>query len=175
MIRIEKISQNNQAALKLPNEPFALFGRLVVSRIGGKWQSHEVLPDDSKQTQIFPNEKYDLTVIEQNGFALGAFAGKTCVGLAIFENRWNHYLYLSDLKVTAAYRRKKIASKLMGTAAKLAKEKGMRGLTTIAQDNNLGANRFYLHYGFEIGGLNTKNYQFTKQKGKADIYYYLDF
>ncbi|WP_051006516.1 GNAT family N-acetyltransferase, partial [Liquorilactobacillus vini] len=172
MIRIERITPNNQVALKLPNEPFALFGRLMVSRIDGKWQFHEVLFDNSKQTQTFPNEKYDLAVIEQNGFALGAFAGKTCVGLAIFENRWNHYLYLSDLKVVAAYRRKKIASQLMDKATKLAKENDMRGLTTIAQDNNLGANRFYLHYGFEIGGLNTKNYQFTKQKGKADIYYY---
>ncbi|UTI85064.1 hypothetical protein NIT60_13990 [Mammaliicoccus sciuri] len=51
----------------------------------------------------------------------------------------------------------------------------MKGIYTIAQDNNLNANRFYLKYGFEIGGLNTKSYQFTQQKGKFDIYYYLDF
>lgn len=173
MISIEKITKNNQAALELPNEPFALNGRLVVSRVNGKWQHQEVLSENG--TQTFPNEDYELAAIEQKGFALGAFAEKNCVGLAVFENRWNHYLYLSDLKVAAAYRRQKIASKLLDNAVELAKENEMQGLMTIAQDNNLGANRFYLRYGFEIGGLNTKNYQFTSQHGKADIYYYLDF
>jgi ribosomal protein S18 acetylase RimI-like enzyme len=173
MIRIEKITKNNQTALELPNEPFALKGRLVVSRVAGKWQHQEVLSENG--TQTFPNEDYELAAIEQKGFALGAFVKKECVGLAIFENRWNHYLYLSDLKVAAAYRRQKIASRLLDSAAALAKENEMWGLSTVAQDNNLGANRFYLRYGFEIGGLNTKNYQFTSQHGKADIYYYLDF
>ncbi|WP_421040573.1 GNAT family N-acetyltransferase [Mammaliicoccus vitulinus] len=70
--------------------------------------------------------------------------------------------------------RKNIATLLLNTAIKISTEHDISGLYTIAQDNNLSANRFYLRYGFSIGGLNTKNYHFINQKGKYDIYYYLE-
>lgn len=42
------------------------------------------------------------------------------------------------------------------------------GLYTVGQDNNLNACLFYLSFGFEIGGLDTKIYENTKQSGKYD-------
>ena len=39
--------------------------------------------------------------------------------------------------------------------------------------NNLNACLFYIGCGFEIGGLNTRVYEGTKQEGKSDIYFYL--
>ncbi|MBF0773415.1 GNAT family N-acetyltransferase [Mammaliicoccus sciuri] len=173
MITIERITKNNEHALKLPNELFELFGKLVVTRTADVWQYHEVLTDSD--TMIFPDENYQLDSIDQKGFAIGAFDDNKCIGLGIFEKDWNQYLYLSDLKVSSSYRGQNVASTLLNAAIELAKDEGIKGIYTIAQDNNLNANRFYLKYGFEIGGLNTKSYQFTQQKGKFDIYYYLDF
>lgn len=173
MITIEKITHNNQQALELPNEPFELFGKLIVTRSNDIWDYYEV--STKHETMIFPDENYQLDIINEKGYALGAFDDNKCVGLAIFENNWNKYLYLSDLKVTSSHRRKNIATMLLNTAIKISTEHDISGLYTIAQDNNLSANRFYLRYGFSIGGLNTKNYHFTNQKGKYDIYYYLEF
>lgn len=173
MINVERITNKNQNALELPNEKFELYGKLIVTRENNIWNYHEVSTET--ESMIFPDENYQLELINQKGFALGAFENNKCVGLAIFENNWNKYLYLSDLKIASSHRRKNIATKLLDAATSEAKENQICGIYTIAQDNNLSANRFYLRYGFEIGGLNTKNYNFTNQKGKYDIYYYLDF
>jgi ribosomal protein S18 acetylase RimI-like enzyme len=173
-IEIKRIDATNQEALRLPNEAFPLFGRLVVERVGGAWQQHEELFSE-RTTQTFPDENYQLADIDAAGFALGAFSEGKCVGLATFEDHWNKYLYLDDLKVNQALRGQRVATQLLDAAGKIAREHGCHGLTTICQDNNLGANRFYLHYGFKIGGLNTEDYHFTSQNGKFDIYYYYNF
>ncbi len=173
-ITIQRIDESNQIALRLPNEPFEMPGRLIVTRTETSWQYEEQLFSSASQ-DVFPDENYKLDAIDQAGFAVGAFDGETCVGLAIFEKQWNHYLYLSDLKVAGTHKRLGIASKLLGAAISIAKQQQLKGLSTVAQDNNLNANRFYLKYGFEIGGLNTKDYHFTNQHGKYDVYYYLDF
>ena len=44
----------------------------------------------------------------------------------------------------------------------------------VEQDNNLGACRFYLKTGFEIGGINTHIYKGTPQEHKKDILFYCD-
>ncbi len=173
-ITIQQIDESNQTALGLPNEPFEMPGRLVVTRTETSWQYEEHLFLSVEQ-DLFPNENYKLDAIEKVGFAVGAFDGETCVGLAIFEKQWNHYLYLSDLKVAGTHKRQGIASKLLDAAISMAEQQQLKGLSTVAQDNNLNANRFYLNCGFEIGGLNTKDYHFTNQRGKYDVYYYLDF
>ncbi|PNZ72247.1 GNAT family N-acetyltransferase [Mammaliicoccus stepanovicii] len=170
---IERITEKNQVALTLPNEPFNLFGKLLVSRTNQSWNHSEILTKSESMT--FPDENYTLNDINRKGFAIGAFERKVCVGLAVFEYNWNNYLYLNDLKVATSHRRQDIATKLIDKAILLTKSENINGIYTVAQDNNLAANRFYLRYGFEIGGLNTKNYHFTNQQGKSDIYYYLDF
>ncbi len=173
-IIIRRINESNQQALQLPNEAFDSPGKLVVTRSEAGWHYHEVL-FESPQRQLFPNENYELELIQRSGLAVGAFEEDMCMGIAILEKQWNHYLYLSDLKVATAYRRRGISSMLLDKAIEIAKTMELKGLSTIAQDNNLGANRFYLKYGFTIGGFNTKDYHFTNQREKSDIYYYLDF
>ncbi|WP_322922233.1 GNAT family N-acetyltransferase [Paenibacillus campi] len=173
-IKCKRIDVSTEQALQLPNEPFDSPGKLIVTRTNTGWQHKELL-FASPERQQFPDEHYQLEAVNQAGFALGAFAGETCVGIAVFEKRWTPYLYLSDLKIAVTHRRQNIASKLLHAAVQIAQAQQLKGLSTVAQDNNLNANRFYLNYGFEIGGLNTKDYHFTNQRGKYDIYYYLDF
>ncbi|WP_203623994.1 MULTISPECIES: N-acetyltransferase [unclassified Lacticaseibacillus] len=175
-IEIKRITQVNEAALRLPNQPFKRFGTLLVTRTETGWHHQEQLSDQTFE-QIFPEENYQLSAIDAAGFALGAFEGSRCVALATFEYdfHFNRYLYLADLKVDPPFRRQRIAAKLLNAAEPLAKAHHKRGLCTIAQGSNLGANRFYLAAGFHIGGLNTNDYRFTTQEGDTDIYYYRDF
>ena len=133
------------------NEPFPLFGRMIVRYDGTSWT-------------------YDPDAADF--IYTGAFDGDTCVGLAVWQRDMFRYLYLYDLKVTGAYRRHGIGELLIDAGMKIARETGLIGVYTIVQDNNLAAARFYLKSGFAIGGLNTRVYDGTSQADKHDIYLY---
>ena len=174
MIRIEKIDREHRKDILLPNEPFALTGKVVPSYVGERW-SYEVrlLPPEQFGEMCFPDEHYDFNAMKESTF-LGAYDGQSCIGLAVLQPGFFRYMYLYDLKVCRAYRGRKIGSLLMDRAREVAREQGYRGLYTQGQDNNVGACLFYLHYGFRIGGLDTEIYKGTRQEGKADILFYLD-
>jgi len=173
MISYRKITQETEDDLRLPNEPFDIFGRLIVLRSENKW-AYETKEFDQIETMCFPDAVYSFEAIDKNGFAVGAYDGPKCIGLAIFEYNWNKYLYLMDLKVNNEYREKGIASQLLKFGQDQAKALNYQGIYTIAQDNNLGACKFYLKSGFVIGGFNTMDYRHTSQREKADVYFYLD-
>ena len=78
------------------------------------------------------------------------------------------YMYLCDLKVSAAARGRGIGMKLIERAKELAREKGYRGIYVVAQDNNLGACLFYMKCGFRIGGFDTEVYRGTAQEGQEE-------
>ena len=173
---IKRITKDDERYLSLKNEPFSLFGEMTVSREHEKWhyEIKKYAPDLVKE-QTFPDEEYNFSEIESNGFAIGAFEGKEIIGLAIFQDQWNKFLYLEDLKVNKAYRGQGVAHKLLKEAKEVAKSKNYKGFWTIGQNNNLAACLFYLKHGFEIGGLDTKVYDYTTQSGKYDIHFYYDF
>ena len=173
MIEIRLLTEKDEAAVRLPNEAFSLFGRLQVSHDETGWHATEerFSPEDVKEL-TFPDENYEIEKVLKEGLAVGAFDGKNCVGVAIFTHDWLKYLYLSDLKVASAYRGQGIAEKMLALGLKKAKEKGYAGIWTIGQDNNLAACRFYLKMGFEIGGLDTLIYRHTKQADKANVHFY---
>lgn len=174
MITYRKITSERSQDLLLPNEPFVLDGKLIVSRINNQW-SYETIMHENNTTMTFPNENYTFEDIDKKGFAVGAYRGEMCVGIAIYEFNWNRFLYLMDLKVNSQYRKKGIASELIKVGQHYAEELEYQGLYTIAQDNNLAACKFYLKQNFVIGGLNTMDYHHTSQQGKADIYFYKSF
>lgn len=171
-VTIRPVTADNADALLLPNQPFARFGHFHVTRDERGWQHSETL-DAQPTTQTFPEEGYKLADIDAAGFALAAYDGTTCVGLATFEWEYNRFVYLADLKVNSDYRRAGIGSQLLDAAKPVAREHGCQGMSTIAQGSNLAANRFYLKYGFQIGGLETFRYEFTSAKGESDIHYWL--
>lgn len=169
----KRITTETKEAIQLPNEPFDLFGKMIVNRINNEW-SYNIELFDEAESVSFPEENYNFDQIQKNGFAIGAFYKEECVGLAIYEFNWNNYIYLSDLKVKSKFRKKGVAAELIKEGQKNAEKLGYKGIYTVGQDNNLAACKFYLKQGFEIGGLNTRNYKYTNQEGKADIYFYLD-
>lgn len=176
MVELRIISKDDEKSLLLKNEPFTIFGELIVKRYNEKWdyEIKKYVQEEIKQ-QTFPDEGYKWRDVIKNGFAVGAFNGEKTIGLAIFNNQWHKYLYLEDLKVIEKYRQKGVAHSLLQLAEGIAQANGYKGFWTIGQNNNVAACEFYLKYGFEIGGLDTKVYDNTSQKGKQNIHFYYDF
>jgi ribosomal protein S18 acetylase RimI-like enzyme len=172
-IQIRIIDKAHEADIRLPNQPFSLFGRMLPSYADGTW-SYTTEAFDTVTDMCFPDENYQYDEMAENHIFVGAYDGDRCVGLAILRHDWFKYLYLYDLKVNRDYRGQRVGAQLIEKAKEIAVEAGYRGLYTIGQDNNLGACLFYIKNGFEIGGLNTHVYTGTSQEGKSDIYFYCD-
>ena len=172
-ITVRRIGPDQAADIRLPNEPFPLRGRLRVRYDGAAFTWEEdPLPEGGVTYQTFPDEDYDYAAMQATHFFVGAYRDGRCVGLAIFEKPWNRWLYLSDLKVCRSARRQGAARALLREGLAIAREQGYQGVSTICQDNNLNAALFYLRSGFQIGGLDTRVYDGTKQAGKSDIFLY---
>lgn len=174
-ITVKIIEKDREADIRIPNEPFSLYGRMVPRYDGERWSYDTVrFPEEQIGEMVFPDEGYDYDAMAETCIFVGAYEGEQCVGLAIYQHNWNKYLYLYDLKVKAAYRGQRIGERLIDAGRELARENGYRGVYTVGQDNNLGACSFYIRCGFEIGGLDTRVYRGTNQEGKRDILFYLD-
>lgn len=172
-ILIQLIGKENASDINIKNEPFKLFGRMLPSYQNSKW-NYSIIENENIEWQCFPDEEYNFEQMEKEYVFLGAYDGPSCIGLAILKHNWNKYIYLYDLKVNSAYRGQHIATKLIKSAYKYAKEHDYNGIWTIGQDNNLAACLFYINNGFRIGGLDTDIYTGTSQEDKADIYFYKD-
>lgn len=118
------------------------------------------------------DENYNYHEMKDYVF-IGAYEGANCIGLAILTPVFNPCLFLYDLKVKCKMRGKGIGKQLIKASYQYAIANGYAGLYTVGQDNNLNACLFYLACGFEIGGLDTKIYENTKQSGKFDITFYM--
>lgn len=173
MAEIKLIGEENKRDINIPNEPFAVYGRMIPSYTDGHW-SYSTERFDTASEMCFPDENYDFDEMSKNSVFIGAYDGGACIGLAIMQRAFFKYMYLYDLKVNKACRGRGVGERLIEKAKELAAQEGCRGIYTIGQDNNLGACLFYIKSGFRIGGLDTEVYKGTKQEGKADIIFYLD-
>lgn len=174
-ITVREICREDRQDIQIPNQPFPLFGRLLPAYADGVWSWREELwPEEMKTEMCFPDAGYDFDAMSKDTVFLGAYQGDRCVGLAVLQQAFLKYMYLLDLKVDQAYRRKGVGKLLLEKALEISRANGYRGLYLQAQDNNLAACRFYLKSGFRIGGLDTQVYAGTSQEGKSDIYFYLD-
>lgn len=172
-MEIKRITRENAADLNLKNEPFPMPGRFIPELKEGIWSYHTEL-FEKVETMVFPDENYDFDELSKNSILFGAYEDGRCIGLAIYQESWLKYLYLYDLKVSAAARGKGVGKLLIQSGLAAAKERGYTGLYTLAQDNNLNACLFYLKAGFEIGGFDNRVYGGTSQAHKADVIFYLD-
>ena len=69
MIRITVIDQEHRQDIRLPNEPFALTGRVVPSYVNERW-SYEVRPFPPERVgeMCFPDENYDYDEMKDSVF-----------------------------------------------------------------------------------------------------------
>jgi len=175
MIIVKAIEKDHRNDINIKNHPFKLFGLMLPSYNNGKWDHTELLfPEENVTEMCFPDEDYDFEKMSENSIFVGAYDGDKCVGLVILQQAFFKYMYLYDLKVAPEYWRQGVGTLLIEKSKEVAVQQGYCGLYTQGQDNNLGACRFYLKTGFEIGGLNTHVYRGTSQEHKKDILFYCD-
>lgn len=60
----------------------------------------------------------------------------------------------------------------MDAAFMWAKGKGLKGVSLETQDNNVLAIRFYLKYGFKLGGIDSMCYTDSHYLGETALYFY---
>lgn len=172
-MEIRYIDKAHSKDINIPNEPFQIRGRMIVTYDGTKRNHEEKFSPIEEMTEMkFPDENYNFDKMKNYVF-IGAYERETCVGLAILTDTFKSCLYLYDLKVNKDMRKQGIGKKLIKASYEHAIKNGYSGLYTTGQDNNLNACLFYLACGFEIGGLDTLSYKNTKQEGKQDITFYL--
>lgn len=174
MIDVRIINAEHKQDINIPNEPFLLFGRMIPTYVNERWD-YSVEKFGTERQMCFPDENYNYDDMAKDCTFIGAYDNEKCIGLAVMREGFLKYMYLYDLKVNSAYRRCGAAKALIEKAKTIAEEKGYAGIYTQGQDNNLGACLFYIKTGFYIGGFDSNVYKWTKQEGKSDIIFYLDF
>ncbi|CAN7266226.1 GNAT family N-acetyltransferase [Rossellomorea sp. LjRoot5] len=147
------------------NDYFKVFGKLVPSLQSGRWSYEEVLFEEIRETR-FPDDNLDWSqYINREDKALFlAYVNNTCIGQIRVMKEWNRFCYIENIATKKDYRGSGVGKLLLNKAEEWAKQRELIGMSLEAQDDNLGACRFYVKQGFILGGVDT-----LKQSYNPDI------
>ena len=175
-VNYEIVKLNEATAHFLPhtNQPFDVIGRFVPSYDGDKWSYKEILYGEKTQ-KTYENEAIDpKDYIDSSKRAVFlAVCNDLCIGTVYISVGWRGMGYIEDLSVDTAYRHMGVGKKLMDSAVNWCREQRLNRIVLETQDNNLQACRFYVKYGFELCGIDTKKYVFTEYENEISLYFYM--
>ncbi len=174
MKSIVQFSAATRPLLPHPQEPFAIIGRLIPHYDGENWAiSEQIFGTPSEKT--YPGDTYDPDAYLENPdqAAFLAICSGRCVGSIRTRRSWNEMAFVEDLAVDRAYRGQGLGTSLMDAAAAWAKESGLFGIYLETQDLNLLACRFYLKYGFRLGGIDRMLYAAGPSAEETALFFYL--
>ncbi|WP_254438561.1 MULTISPECIES: GNAT family N-acetyltransferase [Paenibacillus] len=151
--------------INMTNDYFTLYGKVVPSLQSGKWSYTEVLFDETREIR-FPDDKLEWSqYINQDDKALFlAYINNVCIGQIRIIKDWNRFCYIENIATKQDYRGSGVGKLLLNKAEEWAKQRNLIGMSLEAQDDNLGACRFYVKQGFILGGVDT-----LKQSYNSDI------
>ena len=156
-------------------EPFDIIGRLVPIYNGNEWVTYEeLLP--TPLTKTYPDDKFDPKIYIDNPdeTAFIAMCDGKRIGSLRIGRRWNKNAFVDDLLIDRAHRGHGVGTMLMDAAVQWSRENGYHGVSLETQDWNLLACRFYLKYGFKLGGIDNRVYDaFEPNKNETALYFYL--
>lgn len=154
------------------NDSFKVFGKVVPSFQSGKWAFEEILFDEVKDIR-FPDDQLDwIEYIDSEDKALFlAYKNNDCIGQIRIVQDWNRFCYIENIATKEDFRGQGIGSLLLTKAEDWAKERNLLGISLEAQDDNLGACRFYVKQGFVLGGVDTLKQSYNPQID-ATLYWY---
>lgn len=157
---IVPLTAENCHHLPLPQEPIDVIGRLTPIYDGERWIPREELTD-APSLVTYPTEQFDPMdyVDRPNQAGFLAMQGNVCVGTIRVCERWQKNAFIDDLAVNRAHRGKGVGTRLMDAAVAWGREHGCWGMSLETQSWNLLAIRFYLKYGYRIGGMDTCVYR----------------
>jgi streptothricin acetyltransferase len=160
--------------LPQPQEAFEIIGRLVPKYDGKEWSISETL-FDTPYMKTYPNDVFDpkMYVDNPNEAAFIAMLDGLRVGSIRVGRRWNKNAFIDDLVVDIIHRGHGFGTMLMDAAVNWGKENDYHGISLETQDNNLLACRFYLKYGFKLGGIDRHSYDVFPNREETALYFYL--
>jgi streptothricin acetyltransferase len=175
MPQIVRFTQEHIALLPHSDQPIDVTGRLVVRFDGARWRHEEEHFAVSYQ-RTYPDDEYDprtyLASDERAAFL--ALEGGERVGSVRVCRRWNRNAFIEDIKVDRAWRGRGLGTLLMDAALDWGRAQGLYGAALETQDWNLGACRFYIKYGFELGGIDARLYcAFPRARGETALFFYM--
>lgn len=172
---VVRLDRAKRKCLPRPEEPFEVIGRLVPVYDGQEWTFTEELLDTPRE-KTYPNDTYHSKeyINRPNKAAFLAMLDGTCVGSLRVSKKWNGNAFIEDLAVDRAHRGHGVGTMLVDAAVAWAKGKGLRVVSLETQDVNLLACRFYLKYGFKLGGIDKFLYNaYAPQREETALYFYL--
>ena len=100
-----------------------------------------------------PRRAYDELLGSDSACCLLAFACEQPIGLCVAVSipkldRRTGFLFIDELAVAEAWRRRGVGRKLIEHAVRLAEERGLAGVRLLASPTNTAAQRFYTALGF---------------------------
>lgn len=164
-IMITQLTKDSVEHINMTNDYFTLYGKVVPSLQSGEWSYTEVLFDERRETR-FPDDKLEWSqYINQGDKALFlAYINNVCIGQIRIIKDWNRFCYIENIATKQDYRGSGVGKLLLNKAEEWAKQRNLIGMSLEAQDDNLGACRFYVKQGFILGGVDT-----LKQSYNSDI------
>ena len=160
--------------LPRPEEPIEVIGRFVPEYDGRAWRFSEELFETPLE-KTYPDDQYDPMAFIDNPDAAAflAMLDGECVGSLRVSKRWNGNAYVDDIAIDRAHRGRGVGTMLMDAAVGWGRERDLYGVSLETQDWNLPACRFYLKYGFKLGGVDLHVYDSTVSRGEVALYFYL--
>jgi len=158
--KIVPLCATNAFYLPLPQEPIDVIGHLIPIYDGCQWIPQEQLLD-TPITKVYPTEMFDpMDYVNKPSYAgFLAMFGEECVGTIRVSDRWQKNAFIDDLAINRAHRGKGIGARLMDEAVDWGRQNGYWGMSLETQSWNLLAIRFYIKYGFRIGGIDNCVYR----------------
>ncbi|MEO2203699.1 GNAT family N-acetyltransferase [Paenibacillus pabuli] len=154
------------------NDYFKLYGRVVPSLQSGRWSYKEVLFDETREIR-FPDDKLDWSqyINREDKTLFLAYMNNTCIGQIRIIKDWNRFCYIENIAIKKDYRGSGVGTLLINKAEEWAKQRKLIGMSLEAQDDNLGACRFYVKQGFILGGVDTLK-QSSNPNIETTLYWY---
>ena len=172
---IVKFDETMLPLLPHKQEPFDIIGRAVPIYNGKEWIIYEELLDKPR-TKTYRDDVFDPKTYIDNPdeAAFIAVSDSKLVGSLRIGRRWNNNAFVDDLTVDKNYRGYGIGTALMNAAVEWSRENEYHGVSLETQDWNLLACRFYIKYGFKLGGIDCHVYDaFESSRHETALYFYL--
>lgn len=152
--RVVQMNKENVKDINDTNDSFPIFGRIVPTFQNDVWSYEEELFGYTVDTK-FPDDNLDWDEYIDNDYKAVFFVYKfdKCIGQIRIVRQANKFCYIENIAVVKPMRKYGVGKLLIKKAEEWAKERGLSGLSLETQDDNVGACRFYIKQGFEIGGI----------------------
>ncbi|MFZ5966400.1 MAG: GNAT family N-acetyltransferase [Bacillota bacterium] len=175
-IEVVQISISNKEIHKNLKEPYQVFGKLEMRFADGRWNYQETI-FEKPYTKIYDENyiKVEEYISNENKTIFYALDNSLCVGQIVIRMNWNRFCFIEGIVVKEKARRKNVGTLLLNTAKNWAIARNLKGFMLEAQDNNLGACRFYIKNGFVLGGVDIMLYNNFQNKDEKALFWYKTF